>query len=442
MRIAIISDTHFGDPDCVLDPKPLVQDKEEVDTKKQKRNDNALASFFNGLGGEDIHYLVMIGDILDFSIASYKDAYRSAKNFFQEVVTNGKIKKILYIPGNHDADVWHIVEHQTNVINKIADNKDVEEFRHSVPAIIDDRSGAGCLQLYGVSPSPISNNDSPDYSKQRLFMDKLTDGQVPIYFAYPNAYLVTDDKTVLLTHGQYFDPFWSVSGEIVMNIAKDDIYKYTKASFLNIRRMMECNFPLTRLSCTGIGQAGALSELALDIQKEIKDGKMERVSRYIERIKKWLDEQIKFNNWNPLGLIKEVFSDQCLEGAFDKLMDELSKLKNPTGARHNEKYLIESLHRIRNFFDASIHERDEINNNPAWKGGKVPSPSWVVFGHTHDSIPYGKPEQHILMPGQSPVRFCNTGGWLDEPNCNGEIFIYDTQSGFSSVPVTWDSLHQ
>lgn len=419
MRIAIISDTHFGDPDCMLKPNRQLQ------------------AFLDCIG--EIDYLVLLGDALDFSISSYGTAYADAKIFFQAVADSGKVKRVLYVPGNHDSDVWHIVEHETTVMQNIKDGRPVGAFRHSIPGIIDDRGGKGCLRLYGVNHKK-ETGGCPEYGG--LFMDQLTDGKLPIYIAYPNVYLLTDTETVLLTHGQYFDPFWSVSGELVMYLAKDDIFRITEADALNIQRMMEVNFPLTRLSCTGIGQAGVLSKLALEIQKEVKEhGATERVKRYLKLAKRWLDKEVLFNSGNffdrIVGVFKEFGSDVCLKGIFDKAADEISKLKNASGARHNEKYLLESKPRIKNFYLASLRELDDINDDPQWKGNEIAMPARFIFGHTHVSIPYQSPVKLGLVEGQKDTLFCNTGGWLDERGCWGEIFLYDTKAGFTSESIKW-----
>jgi 3',5'-cyclic AMP phosphodiesterase CpdA len=109
VRIAVISDTHFGDPLCTL-----------VSSGPRERAADigpAYEAMARAIGNVD--YLVLLGDIVDFSVASYAEAYRQARCFFMRLRDDGLAKEIVYVPGNHDFDVWHTVEHQVNVINRL-----------------------------------------------------------------------------------------------------------------------------------------------------------------------------------------------------------------------------------------------------------------------------------------------------------------------------------
>ena len=88
MRIAIVSDTHFGDPMSTLvvfgkNGKPVIGPKYKA---------------FKQAAGNDNDYLVLLGDILDFSIASYEEVYESAKVFFLQIQTDQIAKEIIYVP--------------------------------------------------------------------------------------------------------------------------------------------------------------------------------------------------------------------------------------------------------------------------------------------------------------------------------------------------------
>ena len=108
MRIAVISDTHFGDEHCTL---------VGVDRQGTPEIGPAYRAFKNAVGHAD--YLILLGDIFDFSVTSYENAYEQAKIFFKKVQEDNLVKQLIYIPGNHDYDIWHTVEHQVNVINQL-----------------------------------------------------------------------------------------------------------------------------------------------------------------------------------------------------------------------------------------------------------------------------------------------------------------------------------
>lgn len=76
MRMAIVSDTHFGDQMCTL-----------VDHDKPFEGDGSPRpgvkyGAFVEKAGTDNDYLILLGDIFDFSIVGYARAYEMAKAFF------------------------------------------------------------------------------------------------------------------------------------------------------------------------------------------------------------------------------------------------------------------------------------------------------------------------------------------------------------------------
>lgn len=127
-RIAIISDTHLGDP------KSAMANKIGVGKRYGK-----FQSIIKENLGSNIDYLVLLGDIMDFAVSSYQEAYEAGRQFFIRLKRDNIAQEIIYVPGNHDFDIWHAIEYEVNVINKIMNCKLVELFRFSVPGIIDDR---------------------------------------------------------------------------------------------------------------------------------------------------------------------------------------------------------------------------------------------------------------------------------------------------------------
>ena len=161
MRIAIISDTHFGDPAGTL--------------VRKDRSGNIVVGpkypDFKKAAGTENNYLILLGDILDFSIVSYQEAYAFAKVFFLEIQKDKIANEIIYVCGNHDADFWHIVEHQVNIINPITNGKQPRQSHFSLPGIIEDRKNSQKKGFYlpGVTEK---TGDGPKYAG--LFLDNIT----------------------------------------------------------------------------------------------------------------------------------------------------------------------------------------------------------------------------------------------------------------------------
>ena len=99
MKISIVSDLHLGDPMCALYPE------------KPKEFPSKLKTF-ESVVGTDNDYLILLGDIFDFSIRSYNEVYAEGKKFFSHVQAKNLAKELLYVPGNHDFSFWHWLEHE------------------------------------------------------------------------------------------------------------------------------------------------------------------------------------------------------------------------------------------------------------------------------------------------------------------------------------------
>jgi hypothetical protein len=100
------------------------------------------------------------------------------------------------------------------------------------------------------------------------------------------------------------------------------------------------------------------------------------------------------------------------------------------------------MERFMNFYNASLFEIDNLNRQ---YGYAVPNPRFVIFGHTHQPIPWGDPNAPKTSTGTgnggNMVRLFNTGGWLMKKEDNvekfvgAEVFAYTTKDGFRSVRI-------
>ncbi len=452
MKLAIISDTHFGDPDGQLVTR-----------------DDALNSFSRGPKYQAFHdalksrapldYLVLNGDIFDLSVAEYRDAYACAQAFFRFVIEDDLVRPsakgddrgggFIYLAGNHDADIWHIMQHERSVINPVATGDLPWPYDHAVPAIIDDRkqSPNQGLTLSGVSPY-----GGDGYKYGGMFLDGLLNGiagQIDKYnpaeyryhfnFAFPNLYIVTDKECVLVTHGQYFEGYWSLLGELVKNIAGVDMDLGSEEIAVCMEDLVAMNYPLNQLACTGIGQAGILTNrLIRPLRREIGSGQYERFSNYVERLKNILIDDVTAGKSSCVrmagSVIKKIFFKKAL----------LEKVKESQDTRYRTDFLTDPAVRARfdRFFKSSCVEIGNINTSSEFLHCQLPVPSSVIFGHTHQPIGLKDPSPpyRSFMIDTKPVtvKLYNSGGWLQEAGqafCGAEIFIYESGAGFSSVPI-------
>lgn len=427
MRLAIISDTHFGDPMGTL----------IVRNKKGKLVVGPKYNAFKDAAGQDNDYLVLLGDIFDFSIVSYQETYEAARVFFLQIKRDRVAKEIIFVLGNHDADLWHTVEHEVNIIYQIKKGKPPRPFRLSLPGIIDNRKDSSHpgFTLPGVTVH--ARPDTPKYAG--LFLDQITEpeeGQTYFNFAYPNIYLITPNESVLMTHGQYLEKYWAWAGELGMTIAQEDL---KVGGSLNVKEMVGINFPLSQLACSGIGQAEPLTKVVRQVQRDVKDGNLKRVKKYLDRLNKEIDQL----TWYP-------WYRQYLEWLTDTVLDTVKRMViDVVGEIEETRYSEEFIHkkdvqdRFWNFYNSSLIEINQLNQKYDFN---IPAPWYMIFGHTHRPIAWGAedaPKTSPINPTEmKPITLFNTGGWLrrlnekgEEEFCGAEVFTYETDKGFSSVSV-------
>jgi UDP-2,3-diacylglucosamine pyrophosphatase LpxH len=429
MRIAVVSDTHFGDDLCTLvQPGPPGCEPEPGP---------GYAALRAAIGRVD--YLVLLGDIIDLSVGGYEEAFRDARAFFTALQRDGVARELVYVPGNHDFDIWNVVEHQVSVINQLKQGELPRPFKRAVPGVIDAREEEPRLHLPDVAAHPEWHSARTDYGG--LFLDHITlrpsppDGprglgeRLVFDFAYPNLYLVTEDgESVLLTHGHYFEAFWTLLGEWAVRLAADDL-PHEHPGELSVRELVGVNFPLHQLACSGIGQAQPLTALARRVQLDFGAGRTDRVARYLERL-----EAVVAGRSVPL--LERLVRRWIARRARARIVAALADAEQ---TRFSRSFLSRPAvrERFRRYYRSCLAELDRLRRE---HGVDVPPPRHVVFGHTHQPIPWDSGELADSVDGHEVV-FCNTGGWvLQAPGAVGsyagaEVVLYETGRGMRSTSI-------
>ena len=351
MKIALISDTHFGDPDGTLvvrsgaNNTPLPGPKYEA---------------FKSAAGTDNDYLVLLGDVFDFAVTSYQEAYEIGKAFFVQIQKDRIANQLIYVPGNHDADIWYIVEHEVNIIRRMLKGKMPQSFKMSVPGILDDRSQSNRRGFTLAGVSKRTEPGEPNYAG--LFLDSITldstanpQGAPSFFnFAYPNLYLITDRESVLMTHGHYLEAYWSLGSVWGLRIFQKKNLGIT--GDLDIKTMVGMNFPLNQLASSGMGQAKPLTDVLFEIQTEMKRGKLTKTRRYFERLDDQLDEYVfDYAGWDP----REWITDALSKKLKNKILDVMSKVED---TRYSTEFIKkpEVLQRFRDYYHASCVEIRQV----------------------------------------------------------------------------------
>lgn len=431
MKIAIISDTHFGDPMCSLvSPSTPTQQSFSLTSKYD--------SFKNAIEGA-CDYLVLLGDIFDFSIAGYNKAYKAAQLFFQQINTDKLVKEIIYVPGNHDFTAWNILMHEINVINRIKAFGDINEQRWSCPGVLKDgKDPDKWFYLHKVTRKHVH----PHYGN--IFLESLTIPQkgypsIPFNVAYPNVYFITNEnECFLLTHGHYFEAAWAFAGKLLKAIARSDL-KLKLSSVFNIEEIVSLNFPINELLSSGVGQAGQLTDIVRTVQREIKQKDRTSINDYIKGFKRFVPALLGFEWYQFFRISMTIIT---LNKISKRLIDQLTQHQS---SRNDDQFLDspENQKRLKNYYIACLLEIEEINNDITYKNFTknnvdIPSIKNIIYGHTHRAIPVNKDKSKKMFIKSlgSSIRCYNTGGWLYDGNINpqsnvgGAVLVYETGKGF------------
>lgn len=430
MNAAIISDIHLGDSLSAMVYRDM-HGEIRVGDKYYEMRDRIRQRFPSD--GESLDYLILAGDIFDFSVSSYSESYQMGKIFFQHLKDDHIAEQIIYLPGNHDFDLWNTVEYEVNVIHRIKENKTPLSFKMSVPAIIDCRRSS---PIHGLTLHKVKPQLNNCYGG--LFLDNITTPSTQFNFAFPNLYIITDKETVIVTHGQYLEPFWSMMGEWSLRIFGDDI-KLGSPGKMDIYETVSLNVLLSVMGCSALGQAGPLTPLIQKMQHEFKEHKLERIDNYLGKLGK---EMSKGKRW-PFSLLLRAAWNVVKKEA----VKQMSRVNEP---RYNENFIYDPKVRERfaNYFASTVLEIKELSQD---YGIEIPLPEKMIFGHTHQPVGWDSPEAPGIYVPQLPeghkIKLYNTGGWLHTIEsdgvynfCGAEIFFYsdneiDGQKGFFSETI-------
>ena len=171
LKILALSDLHLGEPESVLFNSEDRFNLIDITVKKIIEISKGDKKFDNG-----IEQLVLIGDIVDLSVASDEEAYKNAKIFLTSLLDKVDIDKIIYIPGNHDHHLW---------VELLKKEYGKDNFRDCFPKIKVDSS---ILNKEIFIKNCLQNN----YPAERI----------EIY--YPNYRFETDTAFYFFDHGHLF----------------------------------------------------------------------------------------------------------------------------------------------------------------------------------------------------------------------------------------------
>ncbi|HHT9118104.1 MAG TPA: metallophosphoesterase, partial [Candidatus Hypogeohydataceae bacterium YC38] len=348
-KMVVMSDLHLGEANCVLNPRTSDSDHKNI---------NDLVNAINGIGKVD--ELILLGDFLDLSLASTEEAYSNAKEFFSAFEDFTSVKRITYVPGNHDHHVWVQLIEQQEVIEKLNQGQtptDKETLtRRSVRSYLDGR-----------------------------FLGKLLrSNHPPLIAEYPDIMRRCGDQHYYFTHGHYLEDFFT---------------PITK--FLHLEGRGGSLVDLEAFNCAWLeagwyhmGQAGRLGDLIGGVYMAIRDGNEQEAEKVAEIIYELYLKSLVEEGW--VGELPGV--EEFLKRRIKKRIIKTSRMLSWG---------------FSSMVDTSIDEewKKEIRDYILqYVPGKSFPAFTFIFGHTH--VKCDEKEKQELRWDGATYPLLNTGAWL------------------------------
>ncbi len=382
MTIAIISDIHIGDRSSRL------LDKNGSFTSSNHLYIELKEKIFNFTKKKPLEFLVLSGDIMDFTINSIDNSINSSREFFKQISADKLAKKIVYIPGNHDKQVWDGVQWDTSIIGNLSNNRNTRPFARIQPAVI---SGFNNIELEGVSPK--SKGKYGDIFLKGLFDTSVKNPE--IILAYPNLYIKMKSETILITHGHMFESVWTILSTLLKGVSE-------LPDSIGLRELEEWNIPVTTMIATSVGSGGKVSELFYKIQREAYENKTGILSKTLDSVLPRFKDELELPWYKkiliPDWLLKKIILSIAVKASDPR--EDINYYSDKKRIKHIEV-----------FIDASTKELKRL---------KLPDVKKIIAGHTH--VPFGVKNPQIIEKFPE-LKFYNTGGWLKENRA--EIFLID-----------------
>lgn len=246
--VVALSDLHLGEDSSAANPllslavPSFLRDHPEF--KKPPFNtipgrlNTMLRDVARRYGG--ISDLVLLGDIIDLSLATYRDCALQAREFLRQLLEGLLPGALVWVPGNHDHHIWV----QVQEIEYIAQPLIRGELPQDAPRVTGPGITSGAL---------------PGYSPGVAFLTGLLPQHVRnrFWLAYPNYVTVCGDRHLLFHHGHFFDRTQSWIGTTLL-----------EADTLAELEMF--NSPYIDFIWYGSGQAGRLSEQLENFYEELR----------------------------------------------------------------------------------------------------------------------------------------------------------------------------
>jgi metallophosphoesterase superfamily enzyme len=371
-KAIVMSDIHLGKDEGYLFSK----------SAGYENNRQVLTGLFRT--HKDCDELILNGDILDLALAGLDVAYGEMKVFFSMLAETGTIKRIVYLPGNHDHHLWRVLGEQVEIHEQIRNGGSPPGHGEYACRFVDQRY----------------SSRNPSHQPYIIFPHLWPKGtEVPEFVVkYPHHLLKvpvpgneTRSSHYLVTHGHFLEDLFKPINFLI------DPNRLSQLEAFNNLWLESFDYYL--------GHSDELSQRVRELELRFLEGGHEAK----KKVKAILDAA--YNNMTkkirlkfPVTWVVKFVLKRIIKLVPKKKMGQ-SKLR---GAEVNDQLLDSIKDYITKYivlrYKAEQAETSGDCELPVVKD--IPTPFTFIFGHTH--IPFSD----SLDIGDESYPVVNTGGWL------------------------------
>ncbi|WP_449241606.1 metallophosphoesterase [Desulfoscipio gibsoniae] len=246
--VVAISDLHLGEESSSVNPllrevvPAILKDRPEFQKPPLNTTPVRLNTLLHKIAREHggISDLVLVGDVIDLSLASYTSCVIQAREFFRQLLAGVLPGALVWVPGNHDHHIWVQVCEEEYIAAPLREGNLPEEF----PGISGPGRDTGALNrcnrgarfLLGLLPAHVWER---------------------FWLAYPNYVTTCGRENLLFHHGHFFDRAQSWIGTSLI-----EAQSLSELEILNSAYLDYISY--------GCGQSGRLSGQIENIYEEIR----------------------------------------------------------------------------------------------------------------------------------------------------------------------------
>jgi hypothetical protein len=395
IRYVVISDMHLGEEDSVL--TCLKEGTWNIDWSQASPTLSQLVECIRFLIKKNETKtkptLILMGDILEFALASDNEAAMGFERFIELIMPKSKkmFDRIFFVPGNHDHHLWESAR-ETQYVEHIMTKTPGTELDmpwHTTNMFLEDEP-------------PLTN-----YFLTRLVQRYPHLKRFVIGTAYPNFGLITPDKQkcVIFHHGHYVESIYHL-----MTFLKSKLFPERPKPEI-IWEIEGENFAWIDFFWSMAGRSG---EVGKDM--EIIYEKMTNP----DKLKEFLYERAEvIAEYEDIpGIPTDTLEKLFLKGLAHWLYDKLSAGER---ARREKALDADAEQGLREYLAKPLKTQMEGELK-----GPLPAEVTFVFGHTHK--PFEGLWQFEGYPAWTHVY--NTGGWVVDteeaaPVMGGSVVLLD-----------------